>query len=75
MKKLVISLLKRTDRKKLFQQNNLSDFHYIKAIDGNDHIFRNIKPRKDWLIHLNNDHYNKMKLLVFYHISKHGKMC
>ena len=49
MKKLVISLLKRTDRKKLFQQNNLSDFHYIKAIDGNDHIFRNIKPRKDWV--------------------------
>ena len=34
MKKLVISLLRRADRKAEFQRNNLQNFEYIQAIDG-----------------------------------------
>lgn len=49
MKKLVISLLKRADRKVAFQKNNLLDFEYIQAIDGEANIFRNIEARKGWL--------------------------
>jgi len=49
MKKLVISLLKRADRKKEFQRNNLLDFEYIKAIDGESNIFRDIQARKNWI--------------------------
>ncbi len=48
MKKLVISLLRRTDRKKLFQDNNLKNFQYIEAIDGASNIFRHITARKGW---------------------------
>lgn len=49
MKKLVISLLKRADRKKEFQKNNLLDFEYITAIDGESNIFRDIQGRKNWI--------------------------
>ena len=48
MRKLVISLLKRADRKKEFQRNNLLDFEYITAIDGESNIFRDIQARKNW---------------------------
>ncbi len=49
MKKIVISLLRRSDRKSEWQKNNLNNFEYIKAIDGNDHLFRNIKAKKNWV--------------------------
>ena len=58
MKKLVISLLRRTDRKKLFQQNNLSDFDYIEAVDGAKETFRDIRARTNWL-----DPFRKRKML------------
>lgn len=48
MKKLVISLLRRPDRKVSWQSNKLNDFEYIEAIDGSNTIFRDIKARKDW---------------------------
>ena len=49
MKKVVISLLRRPDRKVSFQTNKLSDFEYIEAIDGSQKTFRNIKSRFAWL--------------------------
>ena len=49
MRKLVISLLRRPDRKAEWQTNNLSDWEYIDAVDGDKEIFRHIKGRKDWL--------------------------
>lgn len=42
MKKLVISLLRRPDRKSEFQKNNLKDFKYVEAVDGSQEIFRHI---------------------------------
>ena len=49
MKKLVISLLRRADRKAEFQKNNLQNFEYIQAIDGEANIFRHIQARPNWL--------------------------
>ena len=49
MKKLVISLLRRPDRKVSYQKNELSDFQYIEAVDGKQELFRNINAREDWL--------------------------
>ena len=49
MKKLVISLLRRADRKVEFQKNNLQNFEYIQAIDGEANIFRHIQARPNWL--------------------------
>jgi len=49
MKKLVISLLRRADRKAEFQKNNLQNFEYIQAIDGEANIFRHISARENWL--------------------------
>lgn len=49
MKKLVISLLRRADRKTEFQKNNLENFEYIQAIDGEANIFRHIQARPNWL--------------------------
>lgn len=49
MKKLVISLLRRADRKAEFQRNNLQNFEYIQAIDGEANIFRHIHARPNWL--------------------------
>ena len=49
MKKLVISLLRRADRKAEFQRNNLQNFEYIQAIDGEANIFRHIGARENWL--------------------------
>jgi GR25 family glycosyltransferase involved in LPS biosynthesis len=49
MKKLVISLLRRPDRKREFQKNNLVDYEYIKAFDGSNEIFRHCKGRDGWL--------------------------
>ncbi len=49
MKKLVISLLRRPDRKVSYQKNELSDFQYIEAVDGKQELFRNIKARENWL--------------------------
>ena len=49
MKKLVISLLRRPDRKAEFQKNRLSDFHFIEAVDGSQEVFRHIKARKGWV--------------------------
>lgn len=49
MKKLVISLLRRSDRKYEFQKNGLQDFKYIEAIDGDSHLFRRCEARKNWI--------------------------
>ena len=49
MKKLVISLLRRADRKAEFQKNNLQNFEYLQAIDGESNIFRHIQSRPNWL--------------------------
>ena len=49
MKKLVISLLRRPDRKVSFQTNNLTNFQYIEAIDGSAKTFRHIEARKYWI--------------------------
>ena len=49
MKKLVISLLRRADRKAEFQRNNLQNFEYIQAIDGEANTFRDIHARKNWV--------------------------
>ena len=49
MKKLVISLLRRADRKAEFQKNNLRNFEYLQAIDGESNIFRHIQARPSWL--------------------------
>tara|TARA_Y100000114_G_scaffold156999_1_gene186505 strand:- start:6989 stop:8824 length:1836 start_codon:yes stop_codon:yes gene_type:complete len=48
MKKVVISLLRRPDRKVSFQTNGLSDFEYLEAIDGKQKNFRFIESRKYW---------------------------
>ena len=48
MKKLVISLLRRTDRKRNFQKNGLKDYKFIRAVDGKDNIFRDCKSRRGW---------------------------
>ena len=49
MKKLVISLTRRPDRKAEWQKNNLLDWEYIEAVDGDAELFKNIRARKDWL--------------------------
>ena len=49
MKKIVISLIRRPDRKVSFQQNKLDNFEYLEAIDGQQETFRNIQSRKDWV--------------------------
>ena len=36
MKKLVINLKRRTDRKELFEKNNLKDYTYIDGVDGEE---------------------------------------
>lgn len=48
MKKLVISLLRRNDRKKSWQYNNLLDFEYIRAVDGDNSHFRFLKGKDNW---------------------------
>ena len=48
MKKVVISLLRRPDRKISFQTNRLTNFEYLEAVDGQQHIFRNVKARSNW---------------------------
>ena len=48
MKKLVISLLKRTDRKRNFQKNNLEDYVWVDAIDGSQQIFRDCRSAPGW---------------------------
>ena len=48
MKKLVISLLRRTDRKRNFQKNGLTDYEWIRAVDGNDNIFRDCRADPKW---------------------------
>ena len=58
MKKLVISLLRRSDRKAEWQKNDLLDFEYVQAIDGESQIFRKIKGRKHW-----RDAFRNRKLL------------
>ena len=58
MRKLVISLLRRPDRKSEWQKNNLQDWEYIQAIDGDASLFRDIKGRTDWL-----DPFKKRPLL------------
>ena len=73
MKKLVISLLRRPDRKVSYQKNELSDFQYIEAVDGKQELFRNINAREDWLDHSRKDLCNKTRSLVSYHTSRHGK--
>lgn len=49
MKKLVISLLRRTDRKRNFQRNNLTDYKWLEGIDGRDHIFRECSAKDGWV--------------------------
>ncbi len=48
MKKLVISLHKRTDRKRNFQKNNLQDYQWLQAIDGSQKIFRDCRAKPGW---------------------------
>ena len=45
MKKVVISLLRRPDRKVAFQKNKLSDFEYLQAIDGEQQTYRFVRSR------------------------------
>ena len=42
-------MLRRADRKAEFQRNNLQNFEYIQAIDGEANIFRHIHARPNWL--------------------------
>jgi len=49
MKKIVISLRKRTDRKQEFQKNKLQNFEYIEAVDGDNFVFRNFRAREGWV--------------------------
>lgn len=49
MKKVVISLLRRPDRKVSFQKNKLSDFEYLQAVDGEQQTYRFVKSREGWL--------------------------
>jgi len=49
MKKLVISLLKRTDRKRSFQKNNLTDYKFLRAVDGSQTTFRHCQARQGWV--------------------------
>lgn len=49
MKKLVISLLKRTDRKRSFQKNNLQDYQFMHAYDGSQLVFRDCAAKDGWL--------------------------
>ena len=42
MKKIVISLKRRQDRKKLFKNNNLKDYKYLEAIDYKTLEFKDI---------------------------------
>ena len=49
MKKVVISLLRRPDRKVAFQANRLDDFEYLEAVDGSQQLFRNIAARPNWI--------------------------
>ena len=58
MKKVVISLLRRPDRKVAFQKNKLSDFEYLQAIDGEQQTYRFVRSRDGWL-----DPFRKRPLL------------
>lgn len=49
MKKVVISLLRRPDRKSVFQTNNLQDFEYLQAVDGEQEVFRHVKAQCNWV--------------------------
>ena len=49
MKKVVISLLRRPDRKVSFQGNGLTNYEYLEAIDGTQKNFRFVEARKDWV--------------------------
>lgn len=49
MKKVVISLLRRPDRKSAFQRNNLQDFEYLQAVDGEQEVFRHVKAQCNWV--------------------------
>ena len=42
-------MLRRADRKAEFQKNNLQNFEYIQAIDGEANTFRHIHARKNWV--------------------------
>ena len=50
MKKLVINLERRTDRKEYFLKNNsLEDVEFITAIDGQTENLSMYPTRKDWV--------------------------
>lgn len=75
MKKLVISLLKRSDRKSAFQRNNLLDFEYIKAIDGDTNIFRDIRSRDNWIDPFRNRPLQQNEVACFLSHIKAWKRC
>ena len=75
MKKLVISLLKRADRKSAFQRNNLLDFEYIKAIDGETNIFRDIRSRDNWIDPFKNRPLQQNEVACFLSHIKAWKRC
>ncbi len=75
MKKLVISLLRRADRKVAFQQNNLQDFEYIEAVDGQNNHFRHIRGRKDWIDPFKNRPLQQSEVACFLSHIKAWKRC
>ena len=75
MKKLVISLLRRPDRKVSFQKNDLSDFQYVEAIDGHQELFRNISGRKDWIDPFKNRPLQQNEVACFLSHIKAWKKC
>ena len=75
MKKLVISLLRRPDRKVSFQKNDLSDFQYLEAVDGHQELFRDISGRKDWIDPFKNRPLQQNEVACFLSHIKAWKKC
>lgn len=49
MKKIVISLLRRTDRKREFTKNPIQDYEFLEAHDGSQEIYRQCRARQNWI--------------------------
>jgi len=76
MKKLVISLNRRQDRKQLFKNNKLKNYRYIEAIDYKRTKFYNtIKSKKNWIGPFNNRPLLKSEIACFLSHAKAWKEC
>ena len=76
MKKVVISLKRRTDRKQNFNKNSLKNYRYLEAIDYKLEDFsRTIKARENWVGPFNNRPLLKSEIACFLSHAKAWEEC